>query len=168
MPPLVEIENLKTWFYTDAGVVRAVDDVSLVIPQGKTLGAGGRKRLRQKCNGAIDHAADRQARSHRRRADCDAPQRPAAGAFRTARAGNAARPRRTGFDDFSGADDVAESDLHHRLANRRSDSVAPAGRQSRGPPPVDRNAAQGATFPSRKNGSTNIPTNSPAACGNAR
>jgi peptide/nickel transport system ATP-binding protein len=41
MPPLVEIENLKTWFYTDAGVVRAVDDVSLVIPQGKTLGLVG-------------------------------------------------------------------------------------------------------------------------------
>jgi peptide/nickel transport system ATP-binding protein len=41
MPPLVEIENLKTWFYTDAGIVRAVDDVSLVIPQGKTLGLVG-------------------------------------------------------------------------------------------------------------------------------
>ncbi len=41
MPPLVEIENLKTWFYTDDGVVRAVDDVSLVIPQGKTLGLVG-------------------------------------------------------------------------------------------------------------------------------
>ncbi|HEY2881066.1 MAG TPA: ABC transporter ATP-binding protein [Pirellulales bacterium] len=39
--PLVEIRNLKTWFYTDEGVVRAVDDVSLTIPRGKTLGVVG-------------------------------------------------------------------------------------------------------------------------------
>jgi peptide/nickel transport system ATP-binding protein len=39
--PLVTIENLKTYFYTDAGVVKAVDDVSLVIPRGKTLGLVG-------------------------------------------------------------------------------------------------------------------------------
>ncbi len=31
--PLVSIENLKTYFYTDQGVVRAVDDVSLTIAQ---------------------------------------------------------------------------------------------------------------------------------------
>jgi peptide/nickel transport system ATP-binding protein len=41
MPPLVQIENLRTWFYTDEGVVRAVDDVSLTIPRGKTLGVVG-------------------------------------------------------------------------------------------------------------------------------
>jgi len=39
--PLVTIENLRTWFDTEEGVVRAVDDVSLVIPQGKTLGLVG-------------------------------------------------------------------------------------------------------------------------------
>ncbi len=41
MPPLVDIQNLRTWFYTDEGVVRAVDDVSLTIPRGKTLGLVG-------------------------------------------------------------------------------------------------------------------------------
>ena len=39
--PLIEIENLKTYFYTDAGVVKAVDGVSLVIPKGKTVGLVG-------------------------------------------------------------------------------------------------------------------------------
>ena len=39
--PLVEIQNLKTYFDTDEGVVKAVDDVSLVIPKGKTLGLVG-------------------------------------------------------------------------------------------------------------------------------
>jgi peptide/nickel transport system ATP-binding protein len=38
---LVDIQNLQTYFYTDAGVVRAVDDVSLRIRRGKTLGLVG-------------------------------------------------------------------------------------------------------------------------------
>ena len=41
MPPLIDIQNLKTYFYTDEGVVKAVDDVSLTIPRGKTLGLVG-------------------------------------------------------------------------------------------------------------------------------
>ena len=41
MTPLVEIQNLCTWFHTDEGIVRAVDDVSLTIPRGKTLGLVG-------------------------------------------------------------------------------------------------------------------------------
>lgn len=39
--PLVTIENLKTYFDTEEGVVRAVDDVSLVIQKGRTLGLVG-------------------------------------------------------------------------------------------------------------------------------
>ncbi len=39
--PLVEIDHLQTFFFTDEGVVKAVDDVSLVIPKGKTLGVVG-------------------------------------------------------------------------------------------------------------------------------
>ena len=38
---LIDIQNLKTYFYTEEGVVRAVDDVSLRIPRGKTLGLVG-------------------------------------------------------------------------------------------------------------------------------
>ncbi len=39
--PLVTIENLQTHFFTEEGVVKAVEDVSLVIPRGKTLGLVG-------------------------------------------------------------------------------------------------------------------------------
>jgi len=39
--PLISIENLKTYFDTDEGVVKAVDDVSLTIPKRKTLGLVG-------------------------------------------------------------------------------------------------------------------------------
>ena len=39
--PLVRVDRLRTWFDTDDGVVKAVDDVSLAIPRGKTLGLVG-------------------------------------------------------------------------------------------------------------------------------
>jgi hypothetical protein len=40
-PPLIEIEGLKTYFHTEAEVVRAVDDLSVRIPEGHTLGLVG-------------------------------------------------------------------------------------------------------------------------------
>jgi ABC-type dipeptide/oligopeptide/nickel transport system ATPase component len=39
--PLITIDNLQTHFFTDDGVVKAVEDVSLVVPKGKTLGLVG-------------------------------------------------------------------------------------------------------------------------------
>jgi len=39
--PLIEIERLQTHFFTEEGVVKAVEDVSLSIPKGKTLGLVG-------------------------------------------------------------------------------------------------------------------------------
>lgn len=38
---LLEVKNLKTYFYTDNGVVKSVDDVSFAIESGKTLGIVG-------------------------------------------------------------------------------------------------------------------------------
>ena len=38
---VVDIDNLRTYFYTDEGVVKAVDDISLEIHEGKTLGIVG-------------------------------------------------------------------------------------------------------------------------------
>jgi len=38
---VLEVKNLKTYFFTDEGVVRAVDDVSLSVEKGKTLGLVG-------------------------------------------------------------------------------------------------------------------------------
>jgi peptide/nickel transport system ATP-binding protein/oligopeptide transport system ATP-binding protein len=39
--PLLSIRDLKTWFFTDGGVVKAVDGVSYDIPRGRTLGVVG-------------------------------------------------------------------------------------------------------------------------------
>ncbi len=41
MPPLLEIDHLKTYFDTDGGTVKAVDDLSLQLYPGKTLGLVG-------------------------------------------------------------------------------------------------------------------------------
>jgi len=39
--PVLKVENLKTYFFTKAGVVKAVDDVSFAVEAGKVLGLVG-------------------------------------------------------------------------------------------------------------------------------
>ena len=38
---LLQVSNLRTYFYTEAGVVKAVDDISLTVEEGKTIGLVG-------------------------------------------------------------------------------------------------------------------------------
>ncbi len=38
---LIEIKNLKTFFHTEAGIVKAVNDISFDIYEGEVLGIVG-------------------------------------------------------------------------------------------------------------------------------
>jgi oligopeptide/dipeptide ABC transporter ATP-binding protein len=38
---ILQVRNLKTYFFTEPGIIKAVDDVSFRVPKGKTLGLVG-------------------------------------------------------------------------------------------------------------------------------
>ncbi len=38
---IIEVRGLQTWFYTDKGIVKSVEDISFDIPAGKTVGLVG-------------------------------------------------------------------------------------------------------------------------------
>ncbi len=40
-PVVLDVEGLRTWFFTRRGVVRAVDDVSFTLREGETLAIVG-------------------------------------------------------------------------------------------------------------------------------
>ena len=39
--PILKLENLRTYFHTDIGVVKAVDDLNVEVKAGQTLGIVG-------------------------------------------------------------------------------------------------------------------------------
>ena len=50
--PVLEVRDLQTHFFTDAGIVRAVDGVSFSVAAGETLGIvgeSGRARPSPRC-----------------------------------------------------------------------------------------------------------------------
>ena len=167
--PLITVDRLHTYFPTDEGMVKAVNDVSLVIPKGKTLGLVGESGLRQSRHGDVDHSTDLPGREKSPAGEsCCMTERPADGALGTARGRDAQGPRRADRHDLSGADDLAQPGLHDRLADRRGDPPASAGRQAQKPATGRSRCCTRSRFPSRSSGSTSTRTSSPAACGSGR
>ena len=68
MPKLLEVKNLRTYFYTQEGVVRAVDGVSWDLNEGETLGLVGESGCGKSVTAmSILRLIPEPARPHRRR-----------------------------------------------------------------------------------------------------
>ena len=61
-PPLLDVQNLVTYYYTDEGVVKAVDGVDFKVYPGEIIGLVGRIGLWKECHIAIHHGSDRISR----------------------------------------------------------------------------------------------------------
>ena len=106
---LLRVENLRTWFDSDRGPIRAVDGVDLAIEPGATLGIVGE-------SGSGKWVT---ALSIMRLIDAPGPivggQRIVFEGHDLAaarRARDASDPRQRDLDDLPGADDLAEPGLH--------------------------------------------------------
>ena len=68
-PRPLEVRNLRTHFFTRAGVVKAVDDVSFSVARGEVLGLVGESGSGKIGDRLLDHRPGRSAGTHRRRRD---------------------------------------------------------------------------------------------------
>ena len=66
---LLEVQDLKTYFYTERGVVRAVDGVTFDVKRGRTLGVVGESGCGKSITGFSDAAAAAETGQDRERPD---------------------------------------------------------------------------------------------------
>src|SRR4029453_15001144 len=120
---VLQVDSLKTYFFTKAGVVKAVDDVSFNVARGEVVGLVGEPGGGKAVTGPLDMGGGRPAGPHRRgelaprraRSSHDERGKPAP----TAR-----QPRR---DDLPGSDDDVESGAADRRPDDRGDPCPSTG-----------------------------------------
>ena len=114
--PLLEIENLHTFFYTDTGVARAVDGVSFDVGVGETVGVVGESG----CGKSVTALSILRLVRPPGRIEAGSVMRfEGRDLLDARRARDAARPRQSHRDGVPGADDRAQPGLHDRRSDRR-------------------------------------------------
>ncbi len=129
MEPLLDVKNLKTQFFTQDGVVKAVDDVSFYVMPGETLGVVGESGCGKSITGlSIMRLIPIAAGQDRRRRD------PLRGRRHPEddRRGDPADPRQRDRHDLPGPDDLAQPGAHHQPPDQRSAPAAPGHEQGPG------------------------------------
>ena len=177
---LLEVKGLKTHFFPDEGIVKAVDGVAFDMKRGETLcvvgesGCGksvtarsilqiwSHRRARSPTGRSSSHAC-RHGERHRRSTEIIDL------AALDSRSERLRRHSRQGhLHDLPGADDLAQPDPHHRQPDHRGDSaplpiIRTEARHASGPS----NCCAGSASPTPKRASTPTRSNSAAACASA-
>ena len=113
---LLEVTDLKVHFFTDEGVVKAIDGVDMNVESGKTLclvgESGCGKSVTCRAFLGIVQPPGRIVSGdilfHQNNADCEHCQAP------PQRTGSAPDPGQGNFDDLPGTNDIAQPDVYSR------------------------------------------------------
>ena len=129
-PALLSVDGLALRFAGMPGCGNLIDGVSFSVAQGETLCIVGESGCGKSVTalalmGLLPPAAEVVVGQRRPRGARPVPP-VGAGAGRS--------PRQPDGDDLPGADDLAQSGLHHRRPDRRGHTAAPQRRQGRGAP----------------------------------
>ena len=160
---LLEVNDLKTYFRTDDGIVKAVDGVNFKVEKGKTLGIVGESGSGKSVtcltimglNAKKNTITSGEALFKGEDLIDDAVEAPAG------------HPRQRHRDDLPGPDDVAEPGAHDRQAARRGGPAAPRRLEEAGQGARPRAARTPSASRAPTAGSTTTRTSSRAACASA-
>ena len=164
MAPLLQVNDLRTSFFTSDGEVRAVDGVTFDIDDGRTVGLVGESG----CGKSVTALSIIQLLP-RAPGRIVGGERPVSrhGSRAPPRRGDAPHPRQRDLDDLPGADDLAQSGHDGRRPDRRNRAAASRREPQRGARPRHRDAEPGQDRRAAQSGSGIFRTSSPAASASA-
>ena len=176
---LIEVKDIKTYFFLDEGTVRAVDGCSFDILRGQTVGVVGESGCGKSVTAQSilrivpppGRIVSGEIIFHRKEKGNQASTVVEAVRLdqlndRGARDSRDSRERDR--HDLSGADDVLVPGAHDRRSDHGSDHPAPEGGQGRGAEAGDRDVGAGGYAQAGAAGGRRIRTSCRAACGSGR